>query len=67
MMFTKDGYDVKTLEPKTFHKHIGIVSQEPMLFGTTIAKNIAYGRDDIPLEKIIEVLHSKLNIYQINY
>ena len=24
---------------------MGIVSQEPILFATTIAKNIAYGRD----------------------
>ena len=28
-----------------FRKRIGIVSQEPILFATTIAKNIAYGKD----------------------
>ena len=36
---------------------VGIVSQEPLLFDTSIRENIAYGdntRMDIPLEEIIE-------------
>ena len=28
-----------------FRKRVGIVSQEPVLFATTIAKNIAYGKE----------------------
>ncbi len=28
-----------------FRKKIGIVNQEPVLFATTIAENIAYGKD----------------------
>src|SRR4051794_22738320 len=51
-----DGHDMKSLDPQFFRRHIGVVSQEPMLFGTTIAKNIAYGMPDISLEKIIAVL-----------
>ena len=36
---------------------IGIVSQEPILFDTTIAENIAYGCEskEAPIGKIIEV------------
>lgn len=31
---------------------MGIVSQEPVLFGTTIAENIRYGRLDIKQQQI---------------
>jgi len=51
---TLDGIDIKTLDPQFLHSKIGIVSQEPLLFGTTIVENIAYGRE-APLEKIIEI------------
>lgn len=51
---TLDGYNLRDLDPQNFRKYIGVVSQEPMLFGTTIAKNIAYGIPDVPIEKIIE-------------
>ena len=32
--------------------HIGIVSQEPVLFGTTIEENIRYGRLNVTDEQI---------------
>jgi len=51
---TLDGHDLRSLDPQIFRRNIGVVSQEPLLVGTTIAKNIAYGRTDVPLEKIIE-------------
>lgn len=31
---------------------LGVVSQEPVLFATTIAENIRYGRDDVTNEEI---------------
>lgn len=31
---------------------IGVVSQEPILFATTIAENIKYGRPDVTLQEI---------------
>ncbi|KAL9657712.1 hypothetical protein ABK040_005065 [Willaertia magna] len=37
-----DGVDINEIDPKWLHKSIAIVSQEPVLFGTTIAHNIAY-------------------------
>lgn len=49
-----DGVNIRELDPQFFRGLIGIVNQEPMLFGTTIEENIAYGKS-VPLEKIIEV------------
>uniref|UniRef100_A0A8C9NMX6 ABC-type xenobiotic transporter n=1 Tax=Serinus canaria TaxID=9135 RepID=A0A8C9NMX6_SERCA len=42
-----DGRDIRTLNIKWLRENIGIVSQEPVLFATTIAENIRYGREDI--------------------
>ena len=33
-------------------ENIGVVSQEPILFATTIAENIRYGRDGVTDEEI---------------
>ena len=39
---------------------IGLVSQEPVLFDTTIRENIAYGDNsrDVPIQEIIEAARS---------
>jgi len=39
-----DGNDVKDLDMKSMRDHIGVVSQEPLLFDDTIAMNIARGK-----------------------
>ena len=39
-----DGLDVKTVDPKDLRARIAPVPQEPSVFGTTVAENIAYGR-----------------------
>ena len=41
-----DGADVRTYQYRTLRRQIGIVPQEPVLFSTTVADNIAYGRPD---------------------
>mmetsp|Transcript_1146 Transcript_1146/g.1466 ORF Transcript_1146/g.1466 Transcript_1146/m.1466 type:complete len:750 (+) Transcript_1146:68-2317(+) len=38
-----DQCDIKLLDPRYLRRHISIVAQEPVLFGMTIAENIAYG------------------------
>nr|XP_007151162.1 hypothetical protein PHAVU_004G023100g [Phaseolus vulgaris]ESW23156.1 hypothetical protein PHAVU_004G023100g [Phaseolus vulgaris] len=40
---TIDGRDIKSYHLRSIRKHIGLVSQEPTLFGGTIRENIAYG------------------------
>ncbi|XP_056385038.1 ATP-dependent translocase ABCB1-like [Hyla sarda] len=49
-----DGHDVRTLNVKWLRENIGVVSQEPILFGTTIRENIHYGRQDVTEEEIIQ-------------
>jgi ABC transporter fused permease/ATP-binding protein len=40
-----DGRDLRELSPTWLRRQIGIVSQEPLLFATSIADNIRYGRE----------------------
>ncbi|MCO5550954.1 hypothetical protein L7F22_004449 [Adiantum nelumboides] len=47
-----DGVDIKKLQLKWLRQQIGLVSQEPVLFGTSIKDNIAYGKDGATLEEI---------------
>ncbi len=49
-----NGVDTKNYSLKEYRKHIGIVPQETFLFSGTIASNIAYGRDNVTPEEIIE-------------
>jgi len=39
--------DIRHLNIKWLRQRIGVVSQEPILFATTIAENIRYGRDGV--------------------
>ena len=49
---TVDGHDIRSLNLKWLREHIGVVSQEPVLFDTTIAENIRYGKDGVSQEDI---------------
>ena len=46
--------NIKELNLKWLRSHIGVVSQEPVLFDTTIAGNIRYGKEDATMEEIQE-------------
>ncbi|XP_042730707.1 bile salt export pump isoform X2 [Lagopus leucura] len=52
-MITLDGHDIRSLNIQWLRSQIGVVEQEPVLFATTIAENIRYGRDDATMEDII--------------
>lgn len=41
-----DGVSLKDLNVKWIRSQIGLVSQEPVLFGVSIAENIMYGKRD---------------------
>lgn len=49
-----DGIDVREYKIEDLHRHIGIVSQESILFNDTVRNNIAFGMADAPIEKVIE-------------
>uniref|UniRef100_A0A674N3G3 Bile salt export pump n=1 Tax=Takifugu rubripes TaxID=31033 RepID=A0A674N3G3_TAKRU len=52
-MVTLDGHDIRGLNIQWLRSLIGIVEQEPVLFATTIAENIRYGRPGVSTEDII--------------
>ncbi|PZP85258.1 MAG: ABC transporter [Azospirillum brasilense] len=41
-----DGHDVRTLDPRDWRKHIGMVPQDPVIFSTTAWENIRLGKPD---------------------
>lgn len=49
-----DGQDIRTYKLADYRKQFSIVLQEPVLFSTTIAENIRYGRPEATEEEIIE-------------
>jgi len=51
---TIDGQDIRELRLASLRALIGMVTQETMLFNDTVRNNIAYGREDLPLERVRE-------------
>ena len=49
-----DGVDIRRMNLGWIRGKIGLVSQEPVLFSTTIRENIAYGVENLTLEDIKE-------------
>ena len=47
-----DGIDIRKIKIKTLRQIMGIVTQDTILFNDTIAGNIAYGQNDISIERI---------------
>jgi ABC-type multidrug transport system fused ATPase/permease subunit len=43
---TFGGHPLSEIQPAWLHQNFGLVAQEPLLFGCTIAENIAFGVDD---------------------
>lgn len=48
-----DGFDIKTLQLKWMRRHIGVVSQDHALFGTSIRENIMFGKDNASMDEVI--------------
>ncbi|XP_057588762.1 phosphatidylcholine translocator ABCB4 isoform X1 [Hippopotamus amphibius kiboko] len=51
-MITIDGQDIRMFNVRYLREIIGVVSQEPVLFSTTIAENIRYGRGNVTMDEI---------------
>lgn len=47
-----DGVNLKSLKLKWIRGQIGLVSQEPILFATSMKENILYGKEDATDEEI---------------
>lgn len=50
-----DGKDIRDIKINSLRSLMGIVTQETFLFNESVKNNIAYGLDNYPMEKIIEV------------
>ena len=49
-----DGIDIKHLKTNSLRKHIGVVTQESILFNDSVLNNIAFGLKDVTKEQIID-------------
>jgi len=49
---TINGSDIRRFDLQDLRRHIGMVTQETVLFDDTVRHNIAYGRSDIPLAEV---------------
>jgi ABC-type multidrug transport system fused ATPase/permease subunit len=49
-----DGKDVRTFNVKWLRQQIGVVSQEPVLFGASIAENIRFGREGCTMQEMVD-------------
>ncbi|XP_024987433.1 ABC transporter B family member 15-like isoform X2 [Cynara cardunculus var. scolymus] len=49
-----DGMSIDKLQLKWLRSQMGLVSQEPALFATTIKENIIFGKEDAAMEEVIE-------------
>ncbi|XP_020696968.1 ABC transporter B family member 11 [Dendrobium catenatum] len=47
-----DGTNIKQFQLRWLREKIGLVSQEPILFGSTIGDNITYGKNNATIEEI---------------
>lgn len=60
---TIDGTDVRDFKIDSLRNHIGIITQDAILFNETVADNISYGRPDASMDEIIEAA-KKANAHQ---
>ena len=49
-----DGVDLRDATLASLRTQIGLVTQETVLFNDTVRANIAYGRSDVPLDRVVE-------------
>jgi ATP-binding cassette subfamily B protein len=52
-MVTLDGHDLRDLKLNDLRNQFAVVGQDTILFSTTVAANIAYGRPDVTMEEIV--------------
>ena len=49
-----DGIDIRELSLKDLRSLIGLVAQDTILFNDTVRNNLAYGHDEVPLDRVRE-------------
>lgn len=59
-----DGVDIKRFQVQWLRQQMGLVSQEPVLFNTSIKENIIYGRSDNVTETELEAATNVSNAHK---
>lgn len=49
-----DGVPIERLQVKWLRSQMGLVSQEPALFATSIKENILFGKEDATFDEVVE-------------
>ncbi|KAJ0989438.1 hypothetical protein J5N97_007794 [Dioscorea zingiberensis] len=52
-MILLDGNDIRNLQLKWFRSQMGLVSQEPVLFATSIKENIQFANEEATMEQVV--------------
>ncbi|MBQ0112312.1 MAG: ABC transporter ATP-binding protein [Bacteroidales bacterium] len=50
-----DGVDIRDFQINSLREHIGVVTQNSILFNDTILANITFGKDEVDMEKVQHV------------
>ncbi|KAG7563880.1 ABC transporter type 1 transmembrane domain [Arabidopsis suecica] len=53
-----DGISIDKLQVKWLRSQMGLVSQEPALFATTIKENILFGKEDASMDDVVEAAYA---------
>ncbi|CAA7051983.1 unnamed protein product, partial [Microthlaspi erraticum] len=53
-----DGVSIRELQVKWLRSQMGLVSQEPALFATSIEENILFGKEDASMDEVVEAAKS---------
>ncbi len=53
-----DGHELRSVTLESLRGQIGLVTQETVLFNDTVKNNIAYGRSDVPMDRIVAAAKS---------
>ncbi|KGN52419.1 ABC transporter B family member 15 [Cucumis sativus] len=67
-----DGIGIEKLQLKWLRSQMGLVSQEPALFGTSIKENILFGKEDGSMDDVVEAgkasnAHSFISLFPQGY
>ena len=57
-LVTIDGQNMRSIDLRTYRKHIAVVPQNTILFSGTIRDNITYGLSDVSEERLAEILEA---------
>jgi ATP-binding cassette subfamily B protein len=67
-----DGHDLATLDLRTVRRQLGVVTQNPYLFGPSVRQSISLAEPSMPLERVVEAaklarIHDEIEAMPLGY